>query len=42
MVDQRETVQRCKCGVAACKGAKVRDIPKGLNLGLDLNTEPET
>ncbi len=31
-------MQRCKCGVAACKGAKVRDIPKGLNLDLELNT----
>jgi hypothetical protein len=27
-------VQRCKCGVAACKSAKVRDIQKGLNLYL--------
>ncbi len=31
-------MKRCKCGVAACKCAKVRDIQIGLNLYLVLNT----
>ena len=31
-------MQKCKCGVVACKSAKVRDIPKGPNQNLVLNT----